>query len=33
MGRIGEGLWKKNEKEVQNPVFFGQKPVGGTGTS
>ena len=32
MGRIGEDLWKKNERKMPNSNISGQKPVGCTGT-
>ena len=32
MGRIGEDLWKKNERKMPKSNISGQKPVGCTGT-
>ena len=33
MGRIGEGLWKKKCVKMPKSNIYGQKPVGGTGTT
>ena len=32
MGRIGEDLWKKNERKMPKSNISGEKPVGCIGT-